>query len=759
MRGSGGRQGRKGGVRGRVRRARLAAVPAVLCLLALGLGGAPAHAGGGASRTLVVVNEDSPTSLYLGNHYAALRHIPASQICRLKDIPHRQLTTIALYRERIVAPIEAFLTAHGLDGTIDTVAFSTDFPFAADYKEDGAAAMADDRVPSHIALNGALFLARRVLAKDAAYAALDANRYGRVGPGGPMDSQGFRSTYLFERSGEVKKDATAEALAASPDRYRLATLLGWHGLQGETVPEIAARLERSVAADGTKPKGTVYLMDHPDVRARTRQPFFEQTIEALDRRGRKGVVLKKDEAGEDGVLPRGHDDVVGVTAGIAGFDWGTSGSVMVPGALAEHLTSFGGRLDGSGQTKLIAFLQAGAAGASGTVCEPLSIWAKFPTPFLHVHYADGCSLAEAFYQSVMGPYQLLIVGDPLTRPFAHLREVKGPVVDPKTPWRGTVEIDLQVGAGDGVDPSLVEVYVDGRLTLQQPRGAPLVLDTTTWEDGGHDLAIAVITDDAIETRSEWAGRIEVVNGKGALTLVGPRKPVGLDEDIKLSGKAPSACKTVSIRHGYNVLLEVPVRGGRWKATLPAARLGRGTVVLHTHGTDGEGAGERSPFLEVVVEAAEPLGTKRRSRRKDKDDSGKAGLAVTVVSGKGKAENLVVTQFPLHGKERLAGQLGTALEGLKGPVTSITCEGAVVVPADGQYQWAVTGPGTIEIRLYDEVVLRRTLAGTDAAYAEVTLTAGAHPLSITLEPEGAPSLSILLGGDIVPQVLGGTLLRH
>ena len=78
---------------------------------------------------------------------------------------------------------------------------------------------------------------------------------------------------------------------------------------------------------------------------------------------------------------------------------------------------------GASQTPLSEFLRYGAAGASGTVTEPYAIAEKFPHPMLQVHYARGCTLAEAFYQSVCGPYQLLIVGDPLCRPWANIPKV------------------------------------------------------------------------------------------------------------------------------------------------------------------------------------------------------------------------------------------------------------------------------------------------------------------------------------------------
>ena len=60
----------------------------------------------------------------------------------------------------------------------------------------------------------------------------------------------------------------------------------------------------------------------------------------------------------------------------------------------------------------------GAAGASGTVVEPFAVAQKFPTARIFSHYVRGCNLAEAFYQSVSGPFQLLIVGDPLCQPWA-----------------------------------------------------------------------------------------------------------------------------------------------------------------------------------------------------------------------------------------------------------------------------------------------------------------------------------------------------
>lgn len=193
---------------------------------------------------------------------------------------------------------------------------------------------------------------------------------------------------------------------------RLAILLAATSGRGLTVEEATANLTRSIAADGTSPRSTVWFMASNDV-ARTgpRRWAFAAAAQALHALGISAEVL-------DGVLPPRDAPVIGATIGIADFDWAASGATMLPGAWCDHLTSLGGALqpDG-GQTPLTAFLRAGAAGAGGTVAEPLNHPFKFPSAFVHVHRARGLSLVEAVHRSMSGPYQYLVVGDPLSRPW------------------------------------------------------------------------------------------------------------------------------------------------------------------------------------------------------------------------------------------------------------------------------------------------------------------------------------------------------
>ncbi|HUG22248.1 MAG TPA: TIGR03790 family protein [Albitalea sp.] len=92
----------------------------------------------------------------------------------------------------------------------------------------------------------------------------------------------------------------------------------------------------------------------------------------------------------------------------------------VPGALADHLTSFGGQLDGrNGQMNVLEWIASGVTASYGTVSEPCSHQQKFPHPqVLLLNYAQGSTAIEAYWKSVAWPQQGVFVGEPLAAPFA-----------------------------------------------------------------------------------------------------------------------------------------------------------------------------------------------------------------------------------------------------------------------------------------------------------------------------------------------------
>jgi uncharacterized protein (TIGR03790 family) len=90
----------------------------------------------------------------------------------------------------------------------------------------------------------------------------------------------------------------------------------------------------------------------------------------------------------------------------------------VPGALADHLTSFGGDLLATSQMSILDWIGAGATASYGTVTEPTANPSKFPQPMVLVsQYFHGNTALEAYNKSVLVPYQGVFVGEPLARPF------------------------------------------------------------------------------------------------------------------------------------------------------------------------------------------------------------------------------------------------------------------------------------------------------------------------------------------------------
>jgi len=303
---------------------------------------------------------------------------------------------------------------------------------------------------------------------------------------------GFRHKTGWNRSGEPDE--------AGP-HYMLSTVLGVTTGRGNTVDEVIAGLRRSRAADFSRPKGTIYFERNGDVRSKTREWGFQPAAQALENLGIKAVV-------EEGILPQNRPDVAGAMIGAADFDWSKSQSTLLPGAIAEHLTSFGGMIQkGAGQTPCTEFIRNGASGTSGTVTEPFALQEKFPTPFIQVQYASGYTLAESFYLSLSGPYQLLVIGDPLCRPWAKRVEVRVKGIAEGSSISGRVAVLPSVSAA--VSIRRYTLYVDGKRVAAGKPGAPLILDGRSQPGGRHEVSVVAETADPTASLYRTAFFVEV----------------------------------------------------------------------------------------------------------------------------------------------------------------------------------------------------------------------------------------------------------
>lgn len=403
-----------------------------------------------------------------------------------------------------------------------------------------------------------------------------------------LPAMGLRGSDFLGQDGEkITVDRPGKGM-----RYLISTVLACTSGCGNSVQEAISSLKRSVAADGTHPAGTVYFMKNDDVRSWTREWGFQRAVEKLAEQGVKGEILS-------GVLPQGKPDVAGVCVGSPKFNWSDSGSTVLPGAICEHFTSSGGFMSrDSGQTPLTEFIRHGAAGASGTVAEPYSFQAKFPTPFIQYFYARGCSLAEAFYQSLSTPYQLLIVGDALCRPWGRRLEVSVKGINPSSTIRGVVvsgnekkefmpigsaisgvvRITPSAKSPDGIEPGSFELYSGmGRLLMKVKPGESFELDTTKLPDGPQELSVIARGADPLGTQGRLVLPVNVRNRKEVIALIPPkRRDHAWDELVEIKVSL-SGATSLALIHNGRIFGEI--HGDKGTMTIPAALLGQGPVRL------------------------------------------------------------------------------------------------------------------------------------------------------------------------------------
>ncbi len=304
-------------------------------------------------------------------------------------------------------------------------------------------------------------------------------------PSNMIASHGFRNAYHWAPNGMINGPGKGA-------RYFLSAMLSVTRDQGISDYDSVNYLTRAVQADYSQPEGTFYFTQTSDVRTKTRLPNFQKAIGELNLLNQQSRIVKQ-------ALPERRDDVLGLTCGKATFDWAKSGSRFMPGAIADNLTSAGGYFPSKGQTKCTEFLRFGAAGACGTVVEPYSIQAKFPYPLIHAHYAKGCSLAEAYYQSVHGPYQLILVGDALCQPFAIPPKINITTPAPMDVVKGKFALKINT-AQSKVPIAGYEIFLDGVMVLRTRDIENLDIDSATMGDGFHELRVVAVGRDEIETR-------------------------------------------------------------------------------------------------------------------------------------------------------------------------------------------------------------------------------------------------------------------
>ncbi len=170
-------------------------------------------------------------------------------------------------------------------------------------------------------------------------------------------------------------------------------------------------INRGVESDSSAPPGILYLTKTADWNRNVRATTYQRVTLLL----RNRLEIEVGTAPDAGEIP----EAIGYFTGAERVPE-LSRIQFRPGALADHLTSSGGVLDGSRQMSALRWLIQGAVASYGTVSEPCSFLEKFPNiSVLFEHYRHGETSLESYWKSVAMPGQGLFIGEPLARPYAN----------------------------------------------------------------------------------------------------------------------------------------------------------------------------------------------------------------------------------------------------------------------------------------------------------------------------------------------------
>jgi uncharacterized protein (TIGR03790 family) len=191
-------------------------------------------------------------------------------------------------------------------------------------------------------------------------------------------------------------------------------------LAADNFNDAKALIDRGVAADASamnqKVQGAAYLVETPDKTRSVRKVYFPIINTNLD--DKLPIKNYKTKA------IRNKQDVMFYFTGDTFVDDIDTNNYL-PGAIADHLTSTGGKLTDSFQMSAMRWLEAGATGSYGTVVEPCNLLGKFPNPLIIMSkYLAGSTLIEAYWKSVQMPGQGVFIGEPLAKPYADYRLIK-----------------------------------------------------------------------------------------------------------------------------------------------------------------------------------------------------------------------------------------------------------------------------------------------------------------------------------------------
>jgi uncharacterized protein (TIGR03790 family) len=308
-----------------------------------------------ANELAIIVNDADPLSLKIANYYQQRRGIPPANLIHISFAPERSTLSVDEFvalKLQVDAATPATIQAYALT-------------WAAPYRVECMS------ITSAFAL-------------------------------------GFDKRYCSARSCALTQPTAyfaSDSVAPFTD-FRIRPTMAIAATDFSAAKEL---IDRGIASDGSRPKGTAYLVSTTNKARNVRAQAYAEIKKIFS------PFLNTEVVRLDALLDR--EDVLFYFTGLAEVK-GINTLTYLPGAVADHLTSIGGRLTDSRQMSALRWLEAGATGSYGTVVEPCSHTRKFPSPGVMMqHYVQGETLIEAYWKSVQMPGEGIFIGEPLAAPF------------------------------------------------------------------------------------------------------------------------------------------------------------------------------------------------------------------------------------------------------------------------------------------------------------------------------------------------------
>lgn len=371
--------------------------------------------------TVVAYNADSRDSRELARLFAKTHDVPAANLCAVK-VPKNAWTMSEAEFARLRDDIDVFFAANRLAGRIRFLVLSCDIPTRAGRDNSTTAALFYGLHPRTSGVQGC-----------------------DMAPGSANPYFSAERTYRPE-AGWVEGNKPLVFSLAVPSPAEGKALLSRARLPA---PE----------------KAVVCLHGSADGARNVRHPRYP-AVERLWKLCGPGRFPSLSLSVAPSNYPAVSDPVAGYTIGrVAPPSNFLANATFAGTAIAEHLTSCGAIFPDAcnGQDTLWKWFEAGAGASYGTVAEPCNFTAKFPDPMLYFWYARGFTAGEALWMSVKNPYQGLMAGDPLMRPYARTPEIEVLRPEPGATFRKGDSFRLRLRRAEGeAAPVHVAMYVDGR---------------------------------------------------------------------------------------------------------------------------------------------------------------------------------------------------------------------------------------------------------------------------------------------------------